>query len=1130
MGKYMAEEKIKTETLQRKAARFVAVMLSLTLLFTLTMPALLSAADPAFTVGTSGDDTLVGLIYEYSVADENESVYTDPGGNDTLRNVTIRNTGSGSGRAVFKKTTGAYTVSGTLTLQNIQLNVTNGLTLSSDAVIAANGLLSGSSIPISTIDGLGSSPREIVRGITEEQADFFSVDAAYNSYYLNGSLYASTAAASTYRVLFDGNGADLEASPYYKLVSSPKTTIDELPYPPQKAGNIFLGWNTNRDGSGTAFTETTAVAADITVYAQWAVQAAPAFSKNPVNQEKQVGGEAVFTAEATGYPAPTLQWQESTDGSTWKDIDGETDETLTLENLAIDKDGSYYRCVASNRVVPEGVPSSSARLTVTDSTTPTLMADPDAINFGSFIDPVSNVPPITISVSGLNLSNDIDDITSSSITGADAANFSVTKASWTDDKGGTLNIKFTPSGVQSYSAALEITSVGAAPLSIPITAEVLATGTPVLQASRSSVNFGSVLKGTTTPADTLNVSGTNLTGSITYEKSGSDAAAFTVTTGTGWTAANGGQLRITFSPTTAGAYTATLKIKSAGAEDIVIQLTGLGVEAPVSPSLTVTPATVNFGNTYSGAPATENITVTGANLASDLAISITGSDASVFSFNKPSGWDNATGGTLEVIFTPTSTGAKTAILTIKTYGVEDKTVTLSGSGIQSTDPVFLTQPASVTKNAGQSATFTVSVSGTPNPTLQWQKSTNNGEDWEDIDGETGSSYTINSVQEADNGAKFRCVATNPARPSGLLSDAATLTVVYPNITVDHDKLAFGSSNIGLAPALTLTIGGNNLTGNITYTKSGDGASAFTITETSWNAATGGTLTVAFAPTAVQNYKAEITISSEGATTKTVELTGAGTVVLPSFSTQPQSQTKMVGESVTFTAALASGGSEATLKWEKSTDSGKTWTAVADATTGTLTVNNLTTADSGSQYRCVATYTAGSGGTVNSNAATLTVTTDHTITESPAKITGTGKTAVFKITGDVSKVTGLKINNQAKTLEGTGTTSIKIKDGATEIGTMTSGSVVVTFTSAYIDSLSNGTYTVEVLFDDGSATGTFTIARSGSGSTGGNGSNGVNTNDDSNMALWTTLAAVGTAGIVLLVILKARAGKKNTPAK
>jgi glucose/arabinose dehydrogenase len=83
-------------------------------------------------------------------------------------------------------------------------------------------------------------------------------------------------------------------------------------------------------------------------------------------------------------------------------------------------------------------------------------------------------------------------------------------------------------------------------------------------------------------------------------------------------------------------------------------------------------------------------------------------------------------------------------------------------------PTILTQPADQTVAVGQPATFSVSASGTPPLTYQWQR------DGLDIAGATSTSYTIASAQLVDNGARFRVRVSNVA--GSPFSNEATLTV------------------------------------------------------------------------------------------------------------------------------------------------------------------------------------------------------------------------------------------------------------------------------------------------------------------------------------------------------------------
>jgi uncharacterized repeat protein (TIGR02543 family) len=73
----------------------------------------------------------------------------------------------------------------------------------------------------------------------------------------------------SYTVTFYSMSGDTEASPMEKTVTSPAVNVDTLPAPPSRSSYIFVGWNTQADGGGSEFTESTAVSGNITVYAKW---------------------------------------------------------------------------------------------------------------------------------------------------------------------------------------------------------------------------------------------------------------------------------------------------------------------------------------------------------------------------------------------------------------------------------------------------------------------------------------------------------------------------------------------------------------------------------------------------------------------------------------------------------------------------------------------------------------------------------------------------------------------------------------------------------------------------------------------------------------------------------------------
>ncbi|MCG3160160.1 MAG: hypothetical protein JMDDDDMK_01196 [Acidobacteria bacterium] len=161
-------------------------------------------------------------------------------------------------------------------------------------------------------------------------------------------------------------------------------------------------------------------------------------------------------------------------------------------------------------------------------------------------------------------------------------------------------------------------------------------------------------------------------------------------------------------------------------------------------------------------------------------------------------------------------------------------------------PAITAQPASLVKNAGESATFSVTATGT-SLTYQWRKGGVN------IAGATASSFTIASVKTSDAGS-YDVVVTGAC--GTLTSAAATLTVNCPTITLAPVALpvgvvstaysqtftqtggvapvTFSVSAGALPPGLTL----NAMTGALTGTPTQVGQFSFTIKATDANGCAG----------------------------------------------------------------------------------------------------------------------------------------------------------------------------------------------------------------------------------------------------------------------------------------------------
>jgi uncharacterized repeat protein (TIGR02543 family) len=126
--------------------------------------------------------------------------------------------------------------------------------------------------PATTVDALPVPPSQVGYNFggwyTEHNgggSEFIAATAVTGSM----TVYARWDSYS-YTVTFNNNGGTTTASPAVMTVTSPDTTIGSLPTPPTRTNYNFVNWNTQANGSGTVFTESTTVHGDIKVYAQWA--------------------------------------------------------------------------------------------------------------------------------------------------------------------------------------------------------------------------------------------------------------------------------------------------------------------------------------------------------------------------------------------------------------------------------------------------------------------------------------------------------------------------------------------------------------------------------------------------------------------------------------------------------------------------------------------------------------------------------------------------------------------------------------------------------------------------------------------------------------------------------------------
>jgi hypothetical protein len=153
---------------------------------------------------------------------------------------------------------------------------------------------------------------------------------------------------------------------------------------------------------------------------------------------------------------------------------------------------------------------------------------------------------------------------------------------------------------------------------------------------------------------------------------------------------------------------------------------------------------------------------------------------------------------------------------------------------------------------------------------------------------------------------------------------------------------------------------------ITYATGLFAATTSTSSTDVWTSGNGTSWTLGVLP-ASDAWKPVAALSSTLFTTRSVATSGDDYILrLASASVTA------VNGSASFTAtASVSSGQTISYQWQLSTDAGSNWTNISGATTSTLSLSGLTTADSGKRYRVSASATGAT--TVTSQSATLTVT-------------------------------------------------------------------------------------------------------------------------------------------------------------
>lgn len=174
-------------------------------------------------------------------------------------------------------------------------------------------------------------------------------------------------------------------------------------------------------------------------------------------------------------------------------------------------------------------------------------------------------------------------------------------------------------------------------------------------------------------------------------------------------------------------------------------------------------------------------------------------------------------------------------------------ITFKEAGPQPVLPVVTKQPAAASVVAGGNVEFTAEATGTPEPSVQWERSADEGKTWTPVASESAvtKALQLTAVQATDSGSRFRAVFSNTA--GSATSNPATLTVsaadpkvsVEPTTVKQGGELVVSGTGFPVGQKVTATVDGAAPPGAATYSFSNTHGQTVTV-----SAADGKSLSVA----------------------------------------------------------------------------------------------------------------------------------------------------------------------------------------------------------------------------------------------------------------------------------------------
>ncbi len=542
---------------------------------------------------------------------------------------------------------------------------------------------------------------------------------------------------------------------------------------------------------------------------------------NPTSQTVNAGQSVTFTAAASTNPSATVQWQVSTDGVHFTNIQNATSATLTLNNILSSQNGNVYRAVFTNSIGTTTATSNSATLTVNFAPTITTTGNPIKLMAA-----VGQTATFTAAATSANPAATVQWQVSTN-NGSTFANIAGATSS-------TLSFTVTAATNQRQYRAVFTNSVGSAITSAAILT-VISASTPVF----TSANHVTLIVGTASsftiatnasPMAALSLVGT-LPSGLTFTDNHNGTATLSGTPAAG----TAGVYHLSFLAfngiSASQTFTLTMNQPPVISLSPADQTVAVGKAVTFTAAASAIPAAkvqwqvstdggTSFKNIAGATSTTLKVTATVALNGAEYRAVFTNSagstptDAATLTAYKTPAFSSTNHATFRVgtsgSFTVSASGLPTASLSLLNDPPDGLTFTDNGNGTATISgipaagtggtfplvilamndfgsatqtltltinqaPVITTQPISQTVTTGQKATFTAGVGANPAAKVQWQVSTNGGAKFTNLAGATSTTLSF-AVSAAQTGYLYRAVFTNSFGTA--TTSSATLTAAF----------------------------------------------------------------------------------------------------------------------------------------------------------------------------------------------------------------------------------------------------------------------------------------------------------------------------------------------------------------